>query len=203
MAGIQLSLSNAIRLIAALAPLLLGSFMLLLSIFNQNAKGLVYLAGVMLASVINIFLMNMMKVKKDPEAAMTCNLVELPYISNYNSPSGSALFIAFTFGYLFMPMQFNNNMNYAVISTLLVILAMDAVVKISNKCTTVQGSLVGSLVGVLLGIIWYSILHSAGADSLLYFDEVESNNVVCSKPSTQTFRCSVYKNGQLVQSGTA
>ena len=80
---------------------------------------------------------------------------------------------------------------------------MDAVVKVTNKCTTVQGSLVGSLVGTLLGIVWYSILHSAGADSLLYFDEVESNNVVCSKPSTQTFKCSVYKNGQLVQSGVA
>lgn len=203
MAAIQLTLSNTIRLIAALAPLLLGSFMLLLSIFNQNAKGLVYLSGVMLASVINIFVMNMMRSEKDPDAAMTCNLVELPFMTNYNAPSGSALFIAFTFGYLFMPMQFNGTMNYGVVATLLVILAMDSVVKITNKCTTLVGSLLGSILGVILGILWYSILHSAGADSLLYFDEVESNNVVCSKPSTQTFKCSVYKNGQLVQSGTA
>ena len=118
MAAIQLTLSNAIRLIAALAPLLLGSFMLLLSVFNQNAKGLVYLAGVILASVINIFLMNMLKNEKDPDAAMTCNLVELPFVSNYNSPSGSALFVAFTFGYLFMPMKYNNNMNYLKIKFL-------------------------------------------------------------------------------------
>ena len=39
--------------------------------------------------------------------------------------------------------------------------------------------------------------------SLLYFDEFISNNVVCSRPTEQTFRCSVYKNGELISNNIA
>jgi len=42
-----------------------------------------------------------------------------------------------------------------------------------------------------------------GADEVLYFDEMESNAVKCEKPSSQTFKCSVYKNGVLVSSNIA
>jgi hypothetical protein len=44
------------------------------------------------------------------------------------------------------------------------------------------------------------LFHVSGYDSLLYFDELESNNVTCSRPSKQTFKCSVYKNGELISS---
>jgi len=203
MAGIQLSFSNMIQLVSALAPLLVGSFFIMLSLLNQNVKGIVYLAGAVLATVLNIFVMNQIGSPIAPDASMLCNLVELPYLTKFNSPSPSALFIAFTFAYVFLPMRYNNQMNYPVIITLLCLLALDSLSKIKGKCTTAGGSVLGSLLGFVFGALWYSLFHGMGYDSLLYFDEMDSNNVVCSKPSKQTFKCSVYKNGELVSSNIA
>lgn len=203
MAGIQLSFSNMIQLVSALAPLLVGSFFIMLSLLNQNVKGIVYLAGAVLATVLNIFVMNQIGSPVAPDASMLCNLVELPYLTKFNSPSPSALFIAFTFAYVFLPMRYNNQMNYPVIITLLCLLALDSLSKIKGKCTTAGGSVLGSLLGFVFGALWYSLFHGMGYDSLLYFDEMDSNNVVCSKPSKQTFKCSVYKNGELVSSNIA
>ena len=94
-------------------------------------------------------------------------------------------------------------MNYGVISALLCLFALDSVSKVTNKCTTVGGAVLGALVGFMFGSIWYTIFHMVGADEVLYFDEMESNAVKCEKPSSQTFKCSVYKNGVLVSSNIA
>jgi hypothetical protein len=100
-------------------------------------------------------------------------------------------------------MKYNNQMNYAVLGFLLCLLGVDVLTKVQNKCTTYAGSILGGLVGFLLGTIWYIFFHAAGFDSLLYFDELRSDNVICSRPSKQTFKCSVYKNGELISSNIA
>jgi len=203
MAGIQLTLSNIMRLFSLLAPILLVFFFVMLSILNQDFKGLIYVAGLLLATALNIPIMNMLKSPNSPDASMSCNLVEIPFLTNYNSPATSSLIIAFTFAYLYHPMKNNKQMNYAVISALVTLFALDAVTRISGKCTTVSGSLLGGLLGILFGTMWYSVFHLTGADNLLYYDELSSNNVVCSKPSKQQFKCSVYKNGELISSNIA
>ena len=63
MAGIELSLSNVLQLMAALSPILIAFFMLMLSFMNQNMKGIVFIAGAVLATFLNHFLQNMMKRK--------------------------------------------------------------------------------------------------------------------------------------------
>ena len=201
--AIQLTPTNIMQLLAAIAPLLVGFFLVMSSLFNQNLKGLVYLAGVLIATVINIPLMNQIASPVDPNASINCNLVEIPYLTEFNSPAPSSLFLAFTIAYLVMPMKYNNQMNYTVLAALLCLTGLDAVSKVTNKCTTMGGSFLGMLVGFILGAIWYTLFHTAGYDSLLYFDELQSNNVVCAKPSKQTFKCSVYKNGELISSNIA
>ena len=200
--AIKLTFSNMLQLFAALAPLLLGFFLVMSSLFNQNLKGMVYLAGVLMSSIINVFLMNQIKSPMSQKAidSISCNLVEIPYFTQFNSPAPSSLFIAFTVAYLVLPMQYNDQMNYVILASLLCLFGLDAVTKIGNGCTTLGGSFLGALVGGILGTIWYTLFHVSGYDSLLYFDELESNNVTCSRPSKQTFKCSVYKNGELVSS---
>jgi hypothetical protein len=100
-------------------------------------------------------------------------------------------------------MYTNSQMNYPVVATLLVLFAVDTVTRMANKCTTLGGSMLGGLVGIILGILWYGMFHLLGYDDLLYFDELETNRVLCKKPSKQTFKCSVYKNGQLISSNIA
>ena len=146
--------------------------------------------------------MNIIGSGRNPEEAFSCSIFDIPHVSRFNSPYPSCLIIAFTVAYLILPMKYNEQMNYPVLAFLLVILGIDIVTKVQNKCTTWAGSILGGLVGFLLGTIWYILFHVTGFDSLLYFDELRSDNVMCSQPSSQTFKCSVYQNGQLI-SGNA
>ena len=202
--ALQFTISNVLQLFSAMAPLLLAFFLVMASIFNQNIKGLVYLAGVLLATIINIALMNQIKSPMDVEkASVICTVMDIPFLSNYNNPSPSTLFIGFTLAYLVLPMTYNGQMNYMILISLLCLLGLDIITKVTKFCTTWAGAFLGALIGIIFGTVWYTIFHSAGYDSLLYFDEVSSNNVICSKPSKQTFKCSVYKNGELISSNIA
>ena len=98
-------------------------------------------------------------------------------------------------------MTFNaGQMNYVVLAALLCLFGLDTVTQLKNKCTTYSGSFFGALIGFLLGAGWYTVFHETGYDSLLYFNEFVSNKTLCSRPSKQSFKCSVYKNGELVSS---
>ena len=77
---------------------------------------------------------------------------------------------------------------------------MDTFTKITNKCTTPLGAFLGGMFGVLFGIIYWALFRYTGNEKLLFFQLEGSNNVVCSRPSKQTFRCNVYKNGKLIKS---
>ena len=200
--AIKLTISNMLQLFSAIAPMLLCFFLVMSSLFNQNIKGLIYLAGVLMASVINIFFMNQIQSPKFTDASFTCNIIELPYLTEFNSPSMNSLFIAFTMAYLILPMFYNNQMNYVILAALCCLFGLDAVTQVTNRCTTMAGTIIGALIGFLLGVIWYTIFKAAGYQSLLYFDELVSNNTLCSRPSKQMFRCKVFKNGELISSST-
>ena len=198
--GVKFELSNIFRLISIISPLMIVFFLVMVSIFNQDLKGMVYLGGLLIASAINILFMNILKKTRLEDEAYSCNLVELPWMSQYNVPLQSSLVIAFTFFYILMPMIYNEQMNLPIVISLLSIFFMDGYVKLSDRCSSILGVFMGGIIGGILGLIWYTIFHSAGKDSLLYFDEMASNNVICSRPAKQTFKCSVYKNGELISS---
>ena len=54
--------------------------------------------------------------------------------------------------------------------------------------------------GTLLGAGLSALLYTSSVKNLLYINEVNSDNEVCSMPSQQKFKCRVYKNGELVGS---
>ena len=201
--AIELTISNVLQFFSFISPTLLIFFLFLSSLFNQNLKGLVYIAGVLISSIINVFFMNIVGSGRDDNEAFSCSLFDIPHVSQFNSPYPSSVIIAFTIAYLVLPMKYNNQMNYAVLTFLLCLFGVDILTKVQNKCTTYAGSILGGLVGFLLGTIWYIIFHITGYDSLLYFDELRSDKVMCSMPSKQTFKCSVYKNGELISSNIA
>lgn len=202
---IKLTIPNMLQLTSVLSPILISFFLVMTSILNQNVKGLIYLAGALITLVFNIFLMNFIKSPIDKDAPFTCNLVELPFLTEFNSPAPSCVLLAYTTVYLLQPLFLNYGLLHNIPLTILLLslLGIDATTKVYNKCTSKSGALIGALFGSLCGIIWYNIFKVAGFESLLYFDEIDSNNVHCSRPSKQTFKCSVYKNGQLISSKTA
>ena len=98
--AMRLTLTNMFQFISALSPLLLGFYLVINSIIEQNIKGLIYLAGSILASIVNIILMNFIESPKSLNASSICNIIEVPYagttLNLYNSPALNSTFIGFT-----------------------------------------------------------------------------------------------------------
>lgn len=194
------TLKNIFIFISMLSPLLIVFFMVMLSLFNQDLRGLIYLAGILIAFIINIIVATCMNIKGSEDANVICTAIDYPS-NDFVVPYSSSVIIAFTIAYLLFPMWFNNNMNYAVIITLFSIFGLDMYTKIFYNCTYTSGPILGGLLGLLLGSIWFALFHFAGFDSLLYFETYSSNRVFCEKPAKQQFKCRVYKNGELLTSG--
>jgi len=198
MAGIQLTFSNIGKFISIIGPYFLVFFMVLLSIFNIDFKALFYVLGILFSFGINIVLQNAYKDKiNTDDKPYYCNLFELSMLTQYSYPEPSSMVIAFTFIYLFLPMIFNNQMNYVVLFSLISMLIIDSFGKKSLNCSNYSKTFVGAFFGLIFGAIWYFVILSAFSKEVLYFNVLGSNNVVCKKPSKQTFKCSVYKNGKL------
>jgi len=206
MAGITSSFSNLFSFLGLMAPLLIIFFVVASSLFNTDLKGIVYLGGLLCASVVNLFFMNSIKSERGGDADSVCNLWNIDFMgtwNNYNSPALGSMYLGFTFIYLFLPMLAHKQVNYAMIATILFLFGLNASVNISKNCNKMDGIFLGVLSGILLGMCWYGIFHAAGYDTLLYYPEMQSNNVICKKPSKQTFKCSVYKNGEIVSTMAA
>lgn len=196
---VQLTFSNVIQLFSIFAPLFLGTFLVLVSVFNQNIKGMIYLGGVLISSVINFAVSASIRSEPLDNEGIICNLVEFPMFTRYNVPNYNSMFIAFTLMYLLLPMLSNNQINFWIIGVIVSIFAVDAYVKLMYFCTVPRGIVIGAVVGLTLGAVLYFILKLSEMESLLFFNDLTSNNVICKRPKNQTFKCSVYKNGQVIQ----
>lgn len=197
--GMQLNFSNMLKFFAAISPILLAFCLVMLSIFNSDIKGMVYLGGVLIASLINLFILNTLKVKSQTLIPPSCNLIDFPFnLNEYVSPAFNSMFIAFTLAYLYLPMQYISGINFPVLMFITGLLVLDGGTKIMGGCTTFSGVALGSLVGFVLGIIWFVLFFSTGHEDLLFFNVESSNNVICSRPKQQTFKCRLYKNGELI-----
>ena len=204
MAGIEFSLINIGKLISILGPFFLIFFMVMLSIFNLNFKGLIYIFGIIIIFLLNLLLMNFYKEKQNiKELPFYCNLFEMGNSSPFSFPEISSMIISFTLIYLFLPMVFNNQLNPVIIFTLVFMLIMDGYFKNISKCSNYSKSIAGAGFGLIFGALWYFFILFGFGKEYLYFNELGSNNVVCKRPSEQTFKCSVYKNGELISSNIA
>ena len=156
-----------------------------------------------LASLINLLLLNTLHVKSETLIPKYCNLIEFPFnLNQYVSPAFNSMFIAFTLAYLYMPMQFISGMNYPVILFITGLLVLDGGTKVMGGCTTFGGVALGTLVGLVLGLLWFVAFYYTNHKDLLYFNAESSNNVVCSRPSKQTFKCRIFKNGEIIGEST-
>ena len=125
-----------------------------------------------------------------------CNSIQY---SKYGNPTFSAFVFAFTIMYLSLPMFSNGSPNFWVFSGLLVYFFLDMFIKMYKKCTVQMGDL---FLNVLLGLassgLIVSLMYAGGSGKYLFFNEISSNKEICSMPKKQTFKCKMYKNGELV-----
>lgn len=187
---------NIIQMFSYFMPMFIVFFMILSSMVNQEIqKSFMWMGGASILTII-VFLLQNLSFNKQ-EYANTCKAFDLGY-NNFNFPSPSAAFIMYTIFYIAAPMHSHNDWNIWLLATFIILFGFDAITKLKFNCVSTTGIVVGSLIGALFGVIWYMIIKSAGGVKLLYYNFVNSNNMYCSKPKEQTFKCSVYKNGQLI-----
>jgi len=210
MAGATLTLTNILELVTRISSFIVLFVFTLIPLMNgESLKAVIYagfslivgLLGVLIQRIIGPLVGSVRDISKDDDGF--CSLIELPEaLSPYTAPSINAMFLGFTLVYITLSMVTANTLNVGVIVMLSLLIGVDAVMKIMRGCfgEMWRGVLsygIGLLFGSGLGFGLWAIIV-AGYPALLYFDQVASNRVQCSKPSQQQFKCSVYKNGVLV-----
>ena len=200
MSGIIPTFQNIGVLIASLYPIFIIMFLFVASIFNSRINGLIYLFGILITFGLCWGFANLplgdTRVMGSP---VTCDFFST-FGYNYPSPNFQAAINSFTLIYLLIPMMMNKNLfNPLVIISIIVFSAINSTYLYLKMCTNSQGLILGTLIGGLFGFIWFSIMYSANKN-LVFYNELASNNAICSMPSKQTFKCNVYKNGEIISS---
>lgn len=198
--GIEMTFGNIFQLISSLSPLLLSAFLIISSISNGDLKWLMYLAGfVLLLFLFSIaaFTTNATFDKDSAYYKRECNFVQLPFgLSRFTIPNFNSTALGFIFAYIFMPMVQYDSYNIVFLSIIIVFFFIDGFSKVMHGCTPVVGVLVGLAIGWIIGYLWY-LLVSVTNKNLVFFN-TDSNTSICSRPSNQTFKCKVYKNGEII-----
>lgn len=182
-----------------LAPFILVCFFTLSSIFNQDFKGIVYLAGVLLSAFFVMMVSKTLPFQRPDNYPEVCNFLLLDTSGDsFNLPLGTNM-LTFTFAYLAYGMQVNNVVKENLFSYLffLILLTLDTIWNYSYSCYSAGQLIIAGVLGMSAGFIWGGILNGSKAKHLLYFSAL-SRHDVCSRPSKQTFKCEVYKNGKKI-----
>lgn len=123
--------------------------------------------------------------------------------------SYSLYLLTFSLMYFVVPMvmvsvqHHTNVMNYGVLSFFVAYIALDLFVKTSLSCVSLKTVVGDMMAGIGLGaLIGGVIMYGTLLRRYLFVNELGSNKEVCSMPSKQQFKCSVYQNGTLVGSST-
>jgi hypothetical protein len=194
-----------------LAPFILVSFFALMSIFNQDLKGIVYLVGLIFSCFITIivgnavtsvdFLSKYFKLT-DVVSDERCRIFSINGIetnSTLSVPLSQSIF-GFTYFYLVYFIGKNKvvSNNIATILFFPILILFDGYWNVTKSCFTIWTLGLSLSIGSVIGVFWAMIVETAKSPNLQFFLPFKYGEV-CSTPSAQTFRCKVYKNGQLIQ----
>ena len=200
--GVPLSGGSILQLISSLSPLYMSVFFILSSISNGDLKWTMFLAGM----VFLVFIFSLAAMTTDAKFDKTlgsafykreCNFVTFPAgLSDYTIPNFNSTALSFIFAYIYLPMVQFESYNLVLLSVIMVLFFIDGVTKVMNGCTPIIGVIMGMAIGWIVGYLWYLIVAGAN-NNLIYFNNTNSSPI-CSRPNNQTFKCKVYKNGEII-----
>lgn len=179
-------------------------FLISLSVANP-VKGAIYIGWVLISTVVRICLLLMVTDgSRAEELPEVCKKGSIPgMLENYDGGRNSIYILCFTFFYVCFPMFISKNVNWYFVWALLVYIAIDCFYKMYNKCFLDISILFGEIIGgSLFGIIISGLMYFLKLTNYLFINNFGSNKEVCSVAGKQTFRCSVYKNGEIISSST-
>lgn len=187
---------NILVFLSFFSPIVLAVSMVLVSFMFQNVKGLIYLGFLIVAVIIRSFVYTYSGGKPTPFDGTVCTSVQY---TKYGNSSFSVYVFGFTMMYIFLPMFVNGGDNYWMFSFLLLYAFLDMFIKYYKNCIiTISDLSINLLSGLGVSALIVSLMYAGGSGKYLFFNNIASNKDICTMPSKQTFKCSVYKNGELV-----
>lgn len=196
---------ETMSLLSFYAPLIVSISILILSIFSGSIeKGLFFIFWIFIITSIRPFVVNRLFAVNDIFNNSQCYLGQ---IYETKTSTYSTFVLWFTLFYFICPMiiigtQSNTNIiNYGVLWFFIFYIVFDVYIKNAFKCiNSIKTLLIDSLLGSSLGALIAFTCYNSPIKSYLFINELNSNKEVCSMPNKQQFKCSVYKNGEIVSS---
>lgn len=201
----DLNLVSIGYLFLRLAPFILVCFFVLTSIFNQDFRGLIYLAGLLFTCFISIAAGSSIGTPQTNNEN-ECSNISIGIIKVPSLPISQTI-LCFTFFYLLIPIvvpdeRFGNitliSQNITTIVFFVLLIVLDLWWNITYGCYNILILLLTIIISGGIGVLWAYIIKSFGNPALSYFNTSINGNPLCTAPSKQTFKCNVYKNGKLL-----
>ena len=177
-----------------------SSFFSISSIFNYDFKGAVYLLGLLASSVIVLSLESIISTISPGifdipnQRELTCDFLNITDNSPISKlPLGSGI-ISYTFAYLlYVIIRYEyvaNNVPLIIFFSVLIL--SDFIWHITHSCYLQSTVLITIILFATCGVLFSFLLDKLKLVDLQYFTHV-SGQQVCSRPSKQSFHCSIQK----------
>lgn len=178
------------------SPIILATSITSLSFIFQNFKGLIYLGFLIAACLVRNYIYMVSGSTPLINDRTICTSIQY---SKYGNPTFSAFVFAFTIMYLSLPMFSNGAPNFWVFISLISYFLIDIFIKIYKNCVIKMSDLfLNVLLGLASSALIVTLMYAGGSGKYLFFNEVSSNKDICYQPKEQTFKCSLYRNGELI-----
>ena len=194
-------LLNTFKFLAYISPFLFGFSLITISAMNDT-----YLQPIIYFGILALSMMLLSQIKLNKDMPIPANFNELCktwgwnfFDDAYYRPSLGTYFIVFSMFYTIIPMIINKTFNIFFIVYSICVFVLDLLFNFSiNNCYTMSSYIISIFTGILIGGLSSSFINASNPE-LVYFGISPSNNEVCGKVSNKNFKCSVYKNGQLIR----
>lgn len=194
---VELNIVSLLYIAFRLAPFILVSFFSLVSVFNQDLKGVIYLVGLLVASGIAILIGNTFQFAMPDQlntlyedTTRTCNLLTLTKGGPLSNLPLSQVVFAYTFGYLaYIIAKYklaSQNIPTLIVFPLLIV--ADWFWMSANRCASTMAILLATIVGGGAGVAWASLIDSMKLSKYMYFNGL-STKETCSLSAKQSFKC--------------
>jgi len=176
-----------------LSPFIIVSFFSLSSILNNDLKGIVYLAGLLLICAAAVLLgntINLETFETDKLNEQICNTLTLSDMGRVSKVPLSLVAITYTFFYL-VDVIVHYKLVKENVPTFMLFSSLIAAELYWNRiygCAGLKTLMLAIFLGIFGGVIWARIIRSTGSIKLQYFSGI-NNKQVCSRPSKQRFKC--------------
>ena len=187
---------TAVVFLSFFSPIILATSITSMSFIFQNFKGLIYLGFLIAACLVRNYVYMMSGSEPAINDRTICTSIQY---SKYGNPTFSAFVFAFTIMYFSLPMFRNGAPNFWVFNSLISYFIIDIFIKMYKNCVIKMSDLfLNVLLGLASSALIVTLMYAGGSGKYLFFNEVSSNKDICYQPKEQTFKCSLYSNGELI-----